>query len=426
MKGAKMFKEEKITTKNGVDLFYYKNPALHGFYISLFLRAGSMFEDHQGITHFLEHASIRNVDALMGGSLYSTLDKHGIEFNATTYNELVQFYMSGACQNFDIAAELFAKLLSPIILSPKEIAVERDRIKAEIREGDDATSLSTFSGNAVHEGTKLSNLITGTIGSVNKINAPLLEEYRRQVETQENIFFYVTGNFGDGNLNKLCSEIEKYHLEKGIRNENIAPVCEKFGKREAKIHIKNASFTMLRFSFDIDMTKVSLAETDLLYDMLFSGYNSLFFIEMSEKRGLCYDISGYIEKYSNIGELSFSFEVRTDRLYDAVERVISLLSEFKSSTVDEESMMKASYVTNSSLLYDNPADLNFTFGYDNHIMNAGYTSIEDRMNRYAAITPERIREIASELFRAENLTLAMKGNKKKIDSSRLEEIIKKL
>jgi predicted Zn-dependent peptidase len=334
--------------------------------------------------------------------------------------------MSGACQNFDIAAELFAKLLSPIILSPKEIAVERDRIKAEIREGDDATSLSTFSGNAVHEGTKLSNLITGTIGSVNKISAPLLEEYRRQVETQENIFFYVTGNFSDDNLHKLCLEIEKYHLEKGIRNENIAPVCEKFGKREAKIHIKNASFTMLRFSFDIDMTKVSLAETDLLYDMLFSGYNSLFFIEMSEKRGLCYDISGYIEKYSNIGELSFSFEVRTDRLYDAVERVISLLSEFKSSTVDEESMMKASYVTNSALLYDNPADLNFTFGYDNHIMNAGYTGIEDRMNRYAAITPERIREIASELFRAENLTLAMKGNKKKIDSSRLEEIIKKL
>lgn len=421
-----MFKEEKITTKNGVDVYYYKNPALHGFYISLFLRAGSMFEDHQGITHFLEHASIRNVDALMGGRLYSTLDKYGIEFNATTYNELVQFYMSGACQNFDIAAELFAKLLSPIILSPKEISVERDRIKAEIREGDDATSLSTFSGNAVHEGTKLSNLITGTIGSVNKISAPLLEEYRRQVETQENIFFYVTGNFDDGNLHKLCSEIEKYHLEKGIRNENIAPVCEKFGKREAKIHIKNASFTMLRFSFDIDMTKVSLAETDLLYDMLFSGYNSLFFIEMSEKRGLCYDISGYIEKYSNIGELSFSFEVRTDRLYDAVERVILLLSEFKSSTVDEESMMKASYVTNSALLYDNPADLNFTFGYDNHIMNAGYTSIEDRMNRYAAITPERIREIASELFRAENLTLAMKGNKKKIDSSRLEEIIKKL
>lgn len=421
-----MFKEEKITTGNGVDVYYYKNPNLHGFYLSLYLRAGSMFEDHQGITHFLEHASIRNVDAMMGGKLYSTLDRCGIEFNATTYNELVQFYMSGACANFDIAAEIFAKLLSPIILSPKEIAVERDRIKAEIREGDDATSLSTFIGNIVHEGTKLSNLITGTLGSVNKINARLLEEYRKKVENCDNIFFYVTGNFDEENLSKLCSEIEKYHLEKGTKNENVAPVCEKFGKREVKVHIKNAKFTMLRFSFDIDMTKVSLAETDLIYDMLFSGYNSLFFIEMSEKRGLCYDISGYIEKYSNIGELSFSFEVRGGQLYDAVERVILLLSEFKSTTPDPQSMMKASYVINSPLLYDNPSDLNFTFGYDNHIMNEGYTGIEDRSGRYESIAPERIREIANMIFRPENLTLAMKGNKKKIDPSRLEEIIKKL
>ena len=174
------------------------------------------------------------------------------------------------------------------------------------------------------------------------------------------------------------------------------------------------------------MTHVSLAETDLIYDMLFSGYNSLFFIEMSERRGLCYDISGYIEKYSNIGELSFSFEVRGGRLYDAVDRVISLLSEFKGRTPDPESMMKASYVTNSPLLYDNPADLNFTFAYDNHIMDAGYRSIEDRAARYNSISPERIREIANMIFRPENLTLAMKGDKKKIDTEKLKEIIKKL
>ena len=425
-RGAKMFKEEKITTKNGVDVYFYKNPSLHSFYISLYLRAGSMFEDHPGITHFLEHASIRNVDALMGGKLYSTLDGHGIEFNATTYNELVQFYMSGVCANFDVASELFAKLLSPIILSPKQIAVERDRIKAEIREGDDATSLSTFICNIVHEGTKLSNMITGTIGSVNKINAHLLEDYRKRVENTNNIFFYLTGNFSDDDIKKLCSEIEKYHVEKGEKNENIAPVCANFGKRDGRVHIKNASFTMLRFSFDIDMTMVSLAETDIIYDMLFSGYNSLFFIEMSEKRGLCYDISGYIEKYQNIGELSFSFEVRGGLIYDAVERVVSLLSEFKNTIYDEQSMMKASYVTNSPLLYDNPSDLNFTFGYDNHVMNEGYDSIDDRARRYASISPERIRDIASLIFRPENLTLALKGNKKKIDQSRLEEIIKKL
>ena len=76
-----MFREEKTTTPNGVEIYSYKNPDLHGFYISLYLRAGSMFEEHQGITHFLEHTAVRNVNAVMGGSLYTTLDKYGIDFN---------------------------------------------------------------------------------------------------------------------------------------------------------------------------------------------------------------------------------------------------------------------------------------------------------------------------------------------------------
>ena len=421
-----MFKEEKITTKNGVEIYSYKNPALHGFYISLFLRAGSMFESHQGITHFLEHAAIRNVNKVMHGELYSTLDRQGIDFNATTYSELVQFYISGAKENFTTAAEIIARILAPIILPASEIALERDRIKAEIREGDDATALSTFAGSIVHEGTKLQNLITGTLGSVNRINRTCLEDYRRSVMTPENIFFYVTGNFDESDLGFLSSEIEKYKLENGAKNENIAPVCSKFGKRDTHVHVKNADFTMLRFTFDMDMSRVSLAETDILYDLLFSGFNSIFFIEMSEKRGICYDIPGYIEKYTNIGSLTFSFEVRPALLYESVETVVSILSSFKAALLEDSQLMKAGYVTNSGMLYDSAGELNFAFAYDNRVMNAGYSDISERAAAYSAITPERIREIANMLFRPENLTLAIKGNRKKIDVEKLEEIVKKL
>ena len=424
-KGANVMEQKRIT-KNGIEIYSYRNPALHGFYISLYLRAGSMHEEHQGITHFLEHISIRNVNAVMDGRLYATLDKCGIEFNATTYNEMVQFFVSGATANFAIAADILTRVFSPIILSSSEIATERGRIKAEIREGDDATSLSTFAGSIVHEGTKLANMITGTIGSVNKINRQLLEDYRRSVMTPENMFFYLTGNFSDEDLATLEANIEKYKLDSGRKNENIAPVCQNFGRRGGRVHIKNADFTMLRFSFDMDMTKMTLAESDLLYDMLFSGNNSLFFIEMSEKRGLCYDIAGYIERYLNIGTITISFEVRPGLVYEAAETVISLLRDFKSRLANEDEMMKAGYVTNCGLLYDSPSELNFAFAYDNRIMNESYKDISDRSARYASVTPERVREVAASIFCYNNLTLAMKGNKKKIDTARLEEIIKKL
>ena len=421
-----MFKEQMRTTKNGTVIYDYKNPNVNGFYISLFLRAGSMHESHAGITHFLEHASIRNVNCMMEGGLYSLLDRQGIEFNASTFSEMVQFYISGATENFDLSAEIIARLLSPIILPPSEISTERDRIKAEIRESDDKTSLSTFSNNIVYEGTSLAGLITGSIGSVNKINRDRLENYRRSVMTRENIFFYVTGNYTEENLKKLASEIEKYTLEGGDKNENIAPVCIGFGKRERSVHLKNADFTMLRFSFDVDMSRVSVAETDLIYDMLLCGYNSRFFIEMSERRGLFYDINGSCERYKNIGSLVFSYEVRGGSVYDAVETTVELLREYKERIPSEDEMMKAGYVTNAGLLYDNLRELNFTFAYDNHIMDEGYGDIYERAARYERVTPERLREVAEILFTKENLTLAIKGNKKKIDTERLEEILRKL
>jgi predicted Zn-dependent peptidase len=396
---------------------------VHGFHISLFLRAGSIYEGTSGITHFLEHAAIRNVDYVMKDGLYSLLDRHGIEFNASTFSEMVQFYVAGAAENFNIAASVITSVLSPIILPPSEIKTESDRIKAEIREGDDRTSLTTFTGNIVHEGTSLSRSITGTLGSVGKITGKLLEEYRRSVMTSENIFFYVTGSYTEENLKFLAEKIGEYTIPSGTMRENIAPVCHKFGQRDGKVHIKNADFTMLRFSFDMDMTKMTMAETDLIYDMLLGGYNSKFFIEMSEKRGLFYDISGASKIYKNIGTLAFSYEVRGGSVYDAVEMTLGILKDFRDNIPTEESMMKAGYVDNAYLLYDDPRELNFTFAYDNHIMNSGYKTVEERAKRYKSITPERIREVARELFRPENLTLTLKGNKKKIDTSRLEAII---
>lgn len=424
-KGVLMEKEQKIVTESGAEIFAYKNPSSGSFYISLFLRSGSMYETEQssGITHFLEHALIRNVNALMQGELYRTLDKFGIEFNASTYSEMVQFYISGAKSHFDIGARIISMVLSPIVLSADDIRTECARIKAEIRENDEKTSLSAFTSGIVHKGTSLAMPITGTLGGVGKITKTSLEEYRRSVFTAENIFFYVTGAFGDEDLKVLGKNIDGYKIGRGNPHENIAPIPQDFGKRPKAVHIKNADFTMVRFTFDMDMTKLSVPETDLIYDILLSGYNSKFFIEMSERRGLFYDISGATERYKNIGTFTFSFEVRPDAIYEAIGTTLSLLDKLTRDLLPNDECMKAGYVDNAFMLYDDTRELNFTFAYDNHVMDNGYRSLAERAESYRRVTPEMIRRAAVEIFRPENLTLTIKGNKKKIDTEKILEII---
>jgi predicted Zn-dependent peptidase len=85
--------------------------------------------------------------------------------------------------------------------------------------------------------------------------------------------------------------------------------------------------------------------------------------------------------------------------------------------------MKAAYVDNAPMLLDDPRELCFTYAYDNHVLGLGYRGIDDRRKVYADITPERLREVARIIFRPENLTVTLKGNKKRIDTTKLEKII---
>lgn len=419
-----MNREKSRILKNGITLYSYTNPSLHGFFISLFLRSGSMYENEResGITHFFEHVAIRNVNARMNGALYPMLDRYGIEFNAATYSEMVQFYVSGATENVGRAIPILAELFSPIVLSAAEISAERERIKAEIRESDERGSLASFTAAAVYSGTSLARAITGTPKSLGGITRRRLEEYRKRVFSPENLFIYVTGNVPDSELDGLAELIGSIPLSGCEIHGNVAPVCDNFGKRGGNALVKSGDFTMARFNFDLDMSRVSSAECDLLYDVLLGGYDSRLFMELSERRGLFYDVSGAIERYRNIGCLYFYYELSPSKLYEAVELTLAELSALCDELLSDERMMKVGYVENGRLLYDSPRDLNFTLAYDNHIMSSGYDSIDARSALYSAITPERLREVANIIFRPENLTLTVKGNKKKIDTDELRRL----
>ncbi|MBQ2876468.1 MAG: insulinase family protein [Clostridia bacterium] len=414
-----------ITAKSGIKIYSYKSPDIHSCHISLYVKAGCLYErpEENGITHFLEHVLYRNVNILMDGGLYATLDRESIELNAATYNEMMQFGASGEYRGFRTMAQIIARLFSPISLSREEFSAELARIKAEIRESDDRTSLAAFSAGIVYEGTPLSRTILGTLGGISAITRRRLEEYRQSVFTPENAFIYVSGRFGEDELEYLKKLLDEVTLGCGKPHENIAEVPEKFFRRDSRAHIKNADFTMVRFSFDMDMSRLSTGVDDLLYDILLGGNNSRFYIELSEKRGVFYDVSGSVEKYKNIGTFAFTYEVRRGSLYEAVRLTLAILSDMKRRIMAEDECMKHGYVSGGELLLDDPRELGYTFAYDTQMMGCEYKSIPERQAVYAAITPERIRDAARVIFKPENMVLAIKGNKRKIDEKIIEAII---
>jgi predicted Zn-dependent peptidase len=263
----------------------------------------------------------------------------------------------------------------------------------------------------------------GTLGSISRIGKRALEAYRRRVFTVDNLFLYLTGNVDDEMISTLTDKVGELPVYEGEKHVNAAPVPRYFGKRGGAVYLKRADFTSLRMTFDVDMSRVSVPVLDLVYLQLLGGYSSDFYIELSERRGLFYDLMGATERYNNIGTISFTYELREAKLSEALRMTIDILRKFKSCELPRAKFLRATYVDNAFSLYDDNSELNFTFAYDNHIMDLGYTDLASRRAAYEVITPRDILLAAREIFTLDNLTLTIKGNPKRIDEGGIKEII---
>ena len=421
--------EQVRTTKNGVAIYSYPNEHLHSFCVALYVKAGCLYEGEKenGITHLLEHLAFRNIDRLMEGRLYQVLDQCGLSFNASTYKEFVQFIITGANEHYEQAIDIITKVFEPLVLTREKIDLEKQRVKAEIREKSYEKSLDGFTDQIVWEGTGLTRDIAGKIGPLTKMGKNQLEEAHRRMFSRNNLFFYLTGNVTEAQIDQLEERVNTYSLENTTElHTNEAPVPVKFFHRDGYVDIKNNDYCFVRYSFDIDTKKYKNAELDLLYDILFSGDSCVVYQELSEKSGLIYSFDARFEQYKNIGNIYFSYEVRHSALLESMERILTKLHELKDNMDGVLTYVLAPYVDNAYIMYDDVDDFNWTFAYENHIIDCGYRSIEDRKNAYAGVTEARLRELVQDILRKDNLVVTLKGQKKKLDLAEVKKRIELL
>ncbi|MCI6770484.1 MAG: insulinase family protein [Oscillospiraceae bacterium] len=136
---------EQFSSVNGIDLYSLTNPNLKSFCLSLYIRSGSLFEDSSdnGISHLFEHIVFRNLKRKYR-SFYELLAMHGIDLCGCTYKEFIRFTINGPYYEFNFAIEILYGLFDEIQMSSDEFSKEKKRIKAEIREENERSTLDYF------------------------------------------------------------------------------------------------------------------------------------------------------------------------------------------------------------------------------------------------------------------------------------------
>lgn len=428
MKGGKGVKET-VYRFGGTDVYVLPAKHLHSFCIGVYLMSGSMYEQNgqNGITHLYEHSVFRNIKKRYDRDLYELLTENGITFNASTYKEFVYFEIAGLPSGFDFAADLVEGLFDPLVLTSNEYNAEKRRIKAEIREEGELSTLQYFADARVWEGTALSNTISGSCTTLDRISLKALNRFREETVTEGNVFVYVTGNVTKGQIEKLERAVSKMNISRGgAVRDNTAPVPKDFGRRRPELHVKQSDYCLVRMSFDIDNRLCDAAVRDLIYSALFEGEDAMFFQKMSEKESLIYSYDSNLEQYRNISCIKLQYEISPKNLVPSVECAVDILQELKRGNFNFDNCLKK-LLTKWELMRDEAANLNWAMAYTNHILgNCKIDLCDKMMGLYGDADIEAVRTGACRIFTRDNLVCAVKGRKKDVNAQVIDSVLDRL
>ena len=400
------FKERKIKT-TGIEVYSFPSSS-HSFCLSLFIRAGAMHEEkgEEGYTHFFEHIVFRNISRLMSGELYRVLDRHGLTFSGTTYNELIQLSIQGSPKYFKVAADILTLATSPLVIDRTELDSEKERVKREIREDTYRSSVDELLQKAVWENTPLSRPITGTVGGISKLTLKKLSGFSKKILTSENVFFYLTGAFGEEEESYLVSKVDGITLPSGKKRENSPEKPRDFFERGGKIVFKKADFCKVKLSFDVDTKRIKKPLRDIVYDMLFGGDSSRIFLSLSEEKGYIYSFDANVEEYENVGAFTLSFETGEKDFLPALRLALSVISTAAQRELFE--FAKVPYTENFLFMLDDSEALCWNKVYESQFLGFDYTSLDKRREEYQKITFDDVVQATESIFKKDNLTVAIK------------------
>ena len=418
---------ERSVSVNGISIYSFTNPNLRSFCLSLYVRAGSIFEDlsNNGIRHLFEHVVFRNIKNKYE-NFYELLAMHGLCFQGSTYKKFVSFTIDGPQHEFDFAIEILCGLFDEIKLTSHDFNNEKGRIKAEIREKDRRSSLDFYFDSIVWKNSEVEKIVLGYCKTVDRVSVKKINEFRQKVLSAGNCFVYATGNISDENLdalNKKISELDISQSNPGFTN--TVTVNDEFFHREKKIWIKNNYWHYIQIGFDVDCSKYPGGVYDLLYALLFNGDKALVYNYLSEDNPIIYSYDSTFEQYDNVGNINFSFEVDRNKIEDVFKTVVELLNAAKDGRFNFEANLNYE-MFNWELDLDNPDNLNWNMAYYNHILKTQPIDYSDEFYGRFRVTKEQIIDAAKYIFRRCNMTVAVKGDRKKINAEAIEKILESL
>lgn len=413
-------KLQKYTLENKLPVLFIETETFPTFTALLLIKAGSRYEnkENNGIAHFFEHmafkGSTKYPDSL---TISSTIEGLGGVFNAYTDKDHTGYWIKAPTEKFELVLDVLSQMLLEPLLKEEEVEREKGVIIEEMNMYEDSPSrkVGDIFGQLLYKDTPLGMDIIGTKETVTAATRKTFTDYMNTWYKPSNAVLSISGGFKKSRYSENYLEIikEKFSRWNNADVSKLPAITENQTKTNTAVKYKKteqAHFCLGFRSISIhDERKYALS---VLSVILGGGMSSRLFIQVRERRGLCYYISTGRDAFEDVGYIVTQAGVtnNVEKVNEAIQATLEQHTAMRNGDFTEEEITKAKEMIKGrfALSMEDSHSIAEYYGV-RELFKTGELAPEELIKKIEAVTKQDIIDIAQFCFVPEKMNFAIIG-----------------
>ncbi len=332
----------KLDTKSKSPLWVFSQPAANSVAFGVLIFAGTRDENwpkEAGIAHALEHMHFQGTEKFPSSAKISGfVEEVGGRLNAWTWKEMTFHHVYLPAEHARRGVEILSQQMLASIFPEEKIEIEMKNIIQEMRRRNDNPGNYVYKINdeLIYGKHPLGKDTLGTEESVAAFKREDFLNFKSRYYNSNNMVFVAAGNIDDKSAMDLFDE--SFPFVSGEKNERKV---EELGDFSAKLSINKKEIEQVHLILSaVAGSAISQDASNLeLFGYMISGGMSFpLFQEVRDKRGLCYEIHGGLNKWSDLSNFNIYIGTDPKRYKEAIKATLEVLEKSK---LDKDLLEKA-------------------------------------------------------------------------------------
>lgn len=383
--------------------------------VSLFVycKVGSRFETPKinGASHFIEHLMFKGTKRRPTTlEISQEIESLGAQNNAATSKDYTCYYIKLDGKHFAKAVDILHDMLTGSLFDPVEMERERKVIIEEIKmyEENPLMHIEDLYEQAMFAGSPLGWSIAGPAKTIANMKRSDLIAYRDRVYLPANMLVVAAGKLPK-NAHAL---IAKYFGSMSSPQKKL-PTFKRGIARKGSVLVQQRKVEQSQIALGfpgLSNTDPRNPILDLMTVILGGSMSSRLFIQVRERKGLCYHIHSASTSYVDTGTVVIQAGVSSTRVKEAIKEILKVTDSLRKAPVSDAELQRAKeYVRGRTVLAMEGSDHIAQWFGSEALWMKKIRKPEDRLKELDRVTKAQIQKMANLILRPEAISAAGVG-----------------